>query len=53
MPAISPLMNQGTVTRWKKKEGESFRAGDVLLTVLNIRNRGLPHSMSAQSFLVY
>ncbi|KAJ8093500.1 hypothetical protein PM082_020357 [Marasmius tenuissimus] len=33
MPAISPLMTQGTVTRWRLKEGESFSAGDVLLQI--------------------
>jgi len=33
MPAMSPLMTEGTITRWKKKEGEAFVAGDVLLQI--------------------
>jgi len=33
MPAISPFMTEGTITRWKKKEGESFSAGDILLQI--------------------
>jgi pyruvate dehydrogenase E2 component (dihydrolipoamide acetyltransferase) len=33
MPAMSPLMTEGTITRWKKKEGEAFAAGDVLLQI--------------------
>ncbi|KAF9036587.1 hypothetical protein BJ165DRAFT_1408687 [Panaeolus papilionaceus] len=35
MPAMSPLMTEGTVTRWKKKEGEAFEAGDVLLEIVS------------------
>ena len=34
MPAMSPLMTEGTITRWKKKEGEAFAAGDVLLQIV-------------------
>lgn len=34
MPAMSPLMTAGTITRWKKKEGEAFAAGDVLLQIV-------------------
>jgi len=33
MPAMSPLMMEGTITCWKKKEGEAFVAGDVLLQI--------------------
>jgi len=33
MPAMSPLMTEGTITRWKKKEGEAFVAGEVLLQI--------------------
>ncbi|PPQ99936.1 hypothetical protein CVT24_009571 [Panaeolus cyanescens] len=33
MPAVSPLMTKGTVTRWKKREGEAFAVGDVLLEI--------------------
>ncbi|KAF5324730.1 hypothetical protein D9611_004301 [Ephemerocybe angulata] len=35
MPALSPFMTEGTVTRWKMKEGDSFVAGDVLLQIEN------------------
>ncbi|KAK0458564.1 uncharacterized protein EV420DRAFT_1642902 [Desarmillaria tabescens] len=33
MPAMSPLCNEATITRWMKKEGESFVAGDSLLQI--------------------
>lgn len=31
LPAMSPTMTEGTIHQWKKKEGDSFSAGDVLL----------------------
>ncbi|KAI0792809.1 single hybrid motif-containing protein [Abortiporus biennis] len=33
MPAMSPTMTEGGISHWKKKEGESFAAGDVLLEI--------------------
>ena len=30
MPALSPTMTEGTLSRWLKKEGENVRAGDVI-----------------------
>ncbi|KAM0789013.1 hypothetical protein ACM66B_003080 [Microbotryomycetes sp. NB124-2] len=30
-PAMSPTMTEGGISAWKKKEGETFTAGDVLL----------------------
>ncbi|KAF8191493.1 single hybrid motif-containing protein, partial [Mycena galopus ATCC 62051] len=33
MPALSPFMTQGTISRWLKKEGEAFQAGDVILEI--------------------
>ncbi|KAF4609046.1 hypothetical protein EYR40_001399 [Pleurotus pulmonarius] len=33
MPAMSPTMTEGGIAQWKKQEGESFSAGDVLLEV--------------------
>ncbi|KAG0202526.1 hypothetical protein BGX33_009669 [Mortierella sp. NVP41] len=33
MPALSPTMTEGTITAWKKKEGEAVSAGDVLLEI--------------------
>jgi len=33
MPAMSPWMTEGTITRWKIKEGDAFAPGDVLLEI--------------------
>ncbi|KAK0465187.1 pyruvate dehydrogenase [Desarmillaria tabescens] len=33
MPAMSPTMSEGGIASWKKKEGETFSSGDVLLEV--------------------
>lgn len=33
MPAMSPTMTEGGIASWKKKEGESFSAGDVLVEI--------------------
>ncbi|KLO18533.1 single hybrid motif-containing protein [Schizopora paradoxa] len=33
MPAMSPTMTEGGIASWKKKQGESFVAGDVLLEI--------------------
>ncbi|KAJ7815501.1 single hybrid motif-containing protein [Mycena olivaceomarginata] len=33
MPAMSPTMTEGGIAGWKKKTGESFTAGDVLLEI--------------------
>lgn len=35
MPAMSPTMELGGIASWKKKEGESFVAGDVLLEIVS------------------
>lgn len=34
MPAMSPTMTEGGIAGWKKNEGESFAAGDVLLEIV-------------------
>lgn len=34
MPAMSPTMTEGGISSWKKKEGESFAAGDVLVEIV-------------------
>ena len=34
MPAMSPTMTEGGIASWKKKEGGSFMAGDVLLEIV-------------------
>lgn len=36
MPAMSPTMTEGGIASWKKNEGESFAAGDVLLEVASL-----------------
>ena len=33
MPAMSPTMTEGGIASWKKKEGESFTTGDVLVEI--------------------
>ncbi len=33
MPALSPTMEQGKLTKWLKKEGDPVRAGDVLAEI--------------------
>ena len=33
MPALSPTMTEGTLSRWLKKEGEPIRAGDVIAEI--------------------
>ncbi|KAF8232291.1 single hybrid motif-containing protein [Tricholoma matsutake] len=33
MPAMSPTMTEGGIAGWKRKEGEAFSAGDVLLEI--------------------
>jgi pyruvate dehydrogenase E2 component (dihydrolipoyllysine-residue acetyltransferase) len=33
MPALSPTMTEGTLSRWLKKEGENVHAGDVIAEI--------------------
>jgi pyruvate dehydrogenase E2 component (dihydrolipoamide acetyltransferase) len=33
MPALSPTMTEGTLTRWLKKEGEQIKAGDLIAEI--------------------
>ncbi len=33
MPKLSPTMEEGTITKWHKKEGDKVEAGEVLLEV--------------------
>ncbi len=33
MPKLSPTMEEGTITKWRKKEGDPIKAGDVLFEV--------------------
>jgi hypothetical protein len=36
MPAMSPTMTEGGIASWKKKEGEAFAAGDVLVEIVRV-----------------
>ncbi|HUX49726.1 MAG TPA: biotin/lipoyl-containing protein, partial [Spirochaetia bacterium] len=33
MIALSPTMEEGTIVKWHKKEGDSVKSGDVLCEV--------------------
>ena len=33
MPALSPTMEEGTLSKWLKKEGETIKAGDVIAEI--------------------
>ncbi|MBV9775632.1 MAG: E3 binding domain-containing protein, partial [Acetobacteraceae bacterium] len=33
MPALSPTMTEGTLSRWLKKEGDEIRSGDVIAEI--------------------
>jgi pyruvate dehydrogenase E2 component (dihydrolipoamide acetyltransferase) len=33
MPALSPTMTEGNLTRWHKKEGDAVKAGDVIAEI--------------------
>src|SRR5690242_20645995 len=33
MPALSPTMTEGNVSKWLKKEGDTVKAGDVLAEI--------------------
>jgi pyruvate dehydrogenase E2 component (dihydrolipoamide acetyltransferase) len=35
MPAMSPTMTEGGIASWKRKEGEAYNTGDVLLEIVN------------------
>ena len=33
MPALSPTMEQGKLSKWVKKEGDTIRSGDVIAEI--------------------
>src|SRR5882757_9580728 len=33
MPALSPTMEQGKLTKWLKKEGDAVKSGDILAEI--------------------
>ena len=36
MPALSPTMEEGTLSKWLKKEGDKVTSGDITLTALGV-----------------
>lgn len=36
MPAMSPTMTEGGIASWKKKEGDKFETGDILLEIVRL-----------------
>lgn len=50
MPAMSPTMTEGGIASWKKKEGESFVQGDVLLEIVRMFFALINSSTCVQSF---
>lgn len=42
MPAMSPTMTEGGIASWKKKEGEAFGTGDVLLEIVSFVSSEAP-----------
>jgi hypothetical protein len=42
MPAMSPTMTEGGIASWKKQEGETFAAGDVLLEIVRKPSLAIP-----------
>ena len=37
MPALSPTMERGNLSKWLKKEGESVNAGEVFAEIIRAR----------------
>jgi pyruvate dehydrogenase E2 component (dihydrolipoamide acetyltransferase) len=35
MPAMSPTMTEGGIASWKKKEGDTFTTGEVLVEIVS------------------
>ena len=33
MPALSPTMEKGNLSKWLKKEGEAIKSGDVIAEI--------------------
>lgn len=38
LPALSPTMDQGTLSEWYVKEGDSFSAGDAIAKIETVRD---------------
>lgn len=50
MPKLSPTMEEGTLTKWRKKEGDHVKAGDVLFEVATDKAT-VEHSALDEGFL--
>src|SRR6185437_2501920 len=50
MPKLSPTMEEGTIVKWRKKEGELVKAGDVLFEVATDKAT-VEHSAFDEGFL--
>lgn len=37
LPALSPTMQNGTIARWEKKEGDKINEGDLIAEVRHIQ----------------
>ncbi|WP_146038718.1 biotin/lipoyl-containing protein, partial [Paracoccus sp. SY] len=33
MPALSPTMEEGTLAKWLKQEGDAVKAGDIIAEI--------------------
>lgn len=51
MPAMSPFMVDGTITKWVKKEGDTFEVGDVLLQIVSPHFIALVHLQRLTTYL--
>ncbi len=50
MPKLSPTMEEGTITKWRKKEGDFIKAGEVLIEVATDKAT-VEHSVLDDGFL--
>lgn len=50
MPKLSPTMEEGTIAKWRKKEGDYVKAGDVLFEVATDKAT-VEHSALDEGFL--
>ena len=39
MPALSPTMEKGNLSKWLKKEGDKIKSGDVIAEIETTRRR--------------
>ena len=44
MPALSPTMESGTLSKWLVAEGDQVRSGDIIAEIETERGHYIPHS---------